>query len=144
MNLATVKTHLNTMFNKIGSDKDKHTASPPSTNNRSSIAWEYFIADFAQSYWKKRRDNAKKDADAAGILVPTKPGEQAKCYQNETLEIVAKTNRPSRKLNEQTLVLALIKSHGLTLTQAKQLLESCREDNAAATTYSVVAAEAVE
>lgn len=144
MTLAVVKAHLDTLFKKIGTEKDKHTAPPPSTENRASVAWEYFIADFAQSYWKKRRDKAKKMADEMGLLVPAPVGDSAMCYVNEHLNIVAKTNNPSQRLNENALVMKLIRDHSMTLTSAQSLLNACREDNNPATTYSIVAAETPE
>jgi hypothetical protein len=89
------------LFAKIGHDKDKHTAPPTCTDNRFTAAWEYFIADYACSYWTKRREKAKKDAIELGIMDPPKVGDTIKCYSTEHLEVVAKTNQPSSRLDEQ-------------------------------------------
>lgn len=142
MNLASVKTHLTNTFGWMGTTADKNTACPVSHENRATIAWEYFVADFACSYWTKRKKKAKELAEASGILIPADPGDTAKCYTNEFIEIMAKTNQPSRSLDPQLLVMTMVKVLKMDLSAATALVESCKSDNNPATTYSVVATDA--
>jgi hypothetical protein len=135
--IVAVKTHLERVFKRIGTPDDDMTNPPDGVKeNRFSIAWEYFIADFACSYWKKRRDKAKKAADEVGLLVPAPIGSTIKCYKTKELEIIAKTNSPSTRLDESRLVVELTKK--MPLVAAKHLIESCKVENNPATTYSVV------
>ncbi|MCA2510521.1 MAG: hypothetical protein IM561_09075 [Microcystis sp. M60BS1] len=135
--IVSTKLYLSNLFTNIG--EDENTAPPISVKeNRFSIAWEYFISDFSLSYWKKRREKAKKAAEEAQLLIPAPVGDSNKCYKTKVLEIMSKTNSPSSRLDEQKLIVALTTELKLSLASAMQLIESCKVANSPATTYSIV------
>jgi hypothetical protein len=138
MSLGHVKSHLMMQVTKLGTDKDAKGAPPKSTSNLAGIAWEYFVADYLCSLATKRKENAKKAAEAAGILRKPDPGETHQIYHNETLQIIAKTNNPAETIDPAALNSELMKEVGIE--RAQQILAKAKKKSAPATSYSFVEA----
>ncbi len=132
MSLNDKKASALKAFDKIG--KSNGTAPPESQDNRASIAYEYFIADALAGYATKRKEKAKKDAEAAGLLgEEKKPGDTVETYTNEHLTISARTAQPVERLDKTVLFNNLSKKYGAQ--EALAIIADATVENKAATTY---------
>lgn len=135
MSLNQIKANIVLAFAKIGTRNG--TARPQSDDNRFSVAYEYFVADCLASIASKRKENAKKVAEASGLLSVPKVGDTATCYENEHLQIIAKTNSPATRLDGTILSNELSKLLGMD--KARTLIAKATVENKPATSYSFVA-----
>jgi hypothetical protein len=135
MSLNQIKANIVLAFAKIGTRNG--TARPESSDNRFSIAYEYFVADTLASIASKRKENAKKAAETVGLLSIPKPGDTVTCYENEHLQIIAKTNSPAQRLDPTILSNELSKLIGVD--KARAMIAKATVENKPATSYSFVA-----
>lgn len=123
-------------FEKIG--KTNGTGPFESTDNRATIAHEYFVADKLASIADKRKKEAKKQAQEAGILGDDYvPGVTKEVYSNEHFAIVAKTNNPAERIDKTILANELVKLLGKE--KANAVLAKATVENNPATSFSFVA-----
>lgn len=135
MSLNQTKANIALAFAKIGTKGS--TERPASDDNRWSVAYEYFIAATLSSIADKRKENAKKAAQEAGILTVPEPGETASSYDNEHLQIIAKTNNPASRLDATILSNELSKELGVD--KARKIIAKATVNNKPATSYEFVA-----
>ena len=129
--LAQTKIDASKAFDKIGKSVAKAN---PSSDNRASIAHEFFIAKHLESIAKKRAEAAKKEAQEAGLLRDDyDPDTTVEVYRNESLSISAKTANPSQRLDPVLIKNELIKKLGVA--QATLILLACTVENKPATSY---------
>lgn len=129
---------LDKAFQKIGTTNG--TGPLESRDNRSSIAYELYVADKLASLADARKKKAKEAAQEAGILGDKStfvPGTAVQVYDNEYLEIVAKTSNPASRIDKTALENELVKALGRN--KATDLLSKVTKENAAATSYQFVA-----
>jgi hypothetical protein len=136
MSLALIKTHLLNSMSKLGTPRDAKASPPESTENRASIAWEYFIADYLCSIATKRKEVAKKAAEAAGVLTKPDEGETETVYRNESLQVIGKTNSAAERLDKSILTSELMKELGAD--KALVIINKATVKSTPATSYSVV------
>lgn len=133
MSLTKIKLNATNALEKIG--KTNGTAPQESTDNRHSIAHEFFISDIMRSYSNKRYENAKKEAEKAGLLLQDEPvaGTTTETYANEHLSVAAKVTSPRTQINETLLRLELIKAYGEAV--ASKIIEKAKSDTKPPTSY---------
>jgi hypothetical protein len=136
MSLSEVKAHIASKVAKLGTVKDASSAPPSSTDNRIAIAWEYFIADLLASIAAKRKKDAKKAAEDAGLLAKPDPGNTETVYRTDGLCIVAKTKNPARTINRAKLSVNLMKR--MSADEAQKLIKDSEDEASAATEYSFI------
>lgn len=137
MSLHQIKANIVTALAKIGTTKSSTTAPLQSADNRGGIAYEYFVADTLASVASKRKEIAKKAAEEAGILSVPKPGDAETSYENEYLQLIAKTNNPASRLDATVLSNLLSKEIGFD--KAKAMIAKATVESKAATSYSFIA-----
>lgn len=132
MSYQEIKPKISTAFSKIGMQNG--TASPSSLDNRAAIAHELFVADTLASMATKRKDEAKKAAMSAGILGENYvEGSTVQTYDNEFLNISAKTATASKTIDKTKLMNELIKALGVE--KAGKVMESVQKENKPATSF---------
>ena len=132
MSLFEKKAKALTAFDKIG--KSNGSSPPESADNRASIAYEYYVADFLASAADKRKKEAKVAAINAGIeAVDPKPGDNKIVYENEHMTITARTASPASRIDASKLRTELIKLHGSD--EADKIIRAATVENKASTSY---------
>jgi hypothetical protein len=123
-------------FNKLGVSNG--TSPPESSDNRFTIAYEYFIADALASVAAKRKDIAKAAALEAGVLgdrEEQKEGNSYNVFSSDDLFIVARVATAVKTLDKTKLMSELVKLVGVEKTAA--IIEACSKSNKPAVTYIV-------
>jgi beta-phosphoglucomutase-like phosphatase (HAD superfamily) len=133
MNLSLTKLAITNTLNKLGTSQNGKSAPPPSTDNRFSIAWEYFVADFMASACNKRKEAAKKAAEEAGIITKPGVGETKTVYKADGLQIIGATKSPAERIDAALLHANLMKEFGEE--KAQQILAKCKVKSSPATTF---------
>ena len=129
--LAQTKIDASKAFDKIGKSVAKANHS---SDNRATIAHEFFIAKHLESIAKKRAEAAKKEAQEAGLLRDDyDPDTTVEVYRNETLAISAKTANAAQRLDPILLKNELMKKLGAA--EAVKLISQCTVENKPATSY---------
>lgn len=132
MSYQQIKPKLSTAFSKIGTTNG--TSSPPSLDNRATIAHELYVADTLASMATKRKEAAREAAKSAGLLGEEYvEGETKQTYENEHFSISAKTATASKTIDKTKLTNELIKALGAE--KAGKIMELVQKTNKPATSY---------
>lgn len=136
MSILQIKAKLSQRFADLGNKNG--TAPLDSTDNRASIAHEFYVADSLRSMANKRYEVAKKAAENAGMLLDDPiAGSTVVTYENEHVSLSAKVASPVKRLDTSKLSSALMKKIGSE--EAAKLLDSCYTENKPAVSYSFAA-----
>lgn len=132
MSYQQIKPKISNAFSKIGTQNG--TSCPSSLDNRATIAHELFVADTLASMATKRKDEAKKAAMSAGILGEDYvEGATVQTYDNEYLNISAKTATASKGIDKTQLMNELVKALGAE--KAAKIMVACEKVNKPATSF---------
>lgn len=132
MSYQEIKPKIATAFAKIGNTNG--AVCPPSEDNRASIAHELFVADTLASIATKRKEVAREAAKSAGILGEEYvEGSTVQTYDNEYLNISAKTATASKTIDKTKLMNELIKALGAE--KAGKVMLACEKTNKPATSF---------
>lgn len=132
MSYQDIKPKISNAFQKIGNNNG--TSCPSSLDNRATIAHELFVADTLASMATKRKDEAKKAAMSAGILGEDYiEGSTVQTYDNEFLNISAKTATASQTIDKTQLMNELSKALGTV--KALEVMQAVQKTNKPATSF---------
>lgn len=144
----SVKLSVTKVFDDIG---DKNNAPPDSQDKANNLVHEYNIATVAESYWKKRRENAKKKLEFSFTPVQNKAisdavlrtktdevGDTVNIIETSHNILVLETKNGATYLDEAELRVIMMRKLKMNATEVDALLEKARFRRDPTKSYKVV------
>lgn len=130
MNALTFKQSLYAAFDKLGKSNGHNV--PTSQDPITSVLHEYHVTTLAESYFKKRREVAKKNmlsklsaAQVARLEKATKDIQPATLVESEHYNMQVKPKNGASFLDEAKLRNTLMTKHKLKHEQVEALFNEC-------------------
>lgn len=145
---AAMRSKLMAALAKIGATNGH--ACPQTDSNIDPIMHEYLVSTDAESFFKKRRDKAKKAllaivdgdelSDALARVTKNDAGENGVPLATGALyRVEADIKRPAQRF-DQTKLRSELMREGKTPEEVETLIDKCTKSSAPSITYKVVAA----
>lgn len=132
-----IKANAIKQFQRIGTSMP-NTQAPQSNDNRSGLAFEYFIADSLKAVAEKRRDAAKAACLEAGVFIAPHElsvGEERESFRDDNIVVTGKKANPATRIDKTELFNVLAKKYGAE--EARSIIAQATKENAPSVTYSV-------